>query len=283
MFPQIFRYFFVLLWLFASTCAYSQTIEENETATLLPPAVRPATTSEDEPRLTEESRRIVTQVNNFRRQHGLQPLTVNPLLEKTAKYFAHFMARTDTYGHTADGSSPAERARQRGYKFCIVSENIATRYDSAGFTHAELAQELFRGWKRSPAHRKNMLDADVVDTGLAIAQSDQTGHYYGVQMFGRPRAEAIEFHISNHTNARIIYELGERSFPLPPRYTRLHQRCRLTELAFHWPDAQHDTAIQPHNDVQYTVVRRNAEKFRVTKDESGGIPLTSKATEREGS
>ena len=277
-----FRCSVVLFWLLTSTLAYSQTSEENETTTILLPSAKP-TTSANTRGLREESRGIVRQVNNFRQQHDYPPLAINPALERTAKYFARFMARTDTYGHTADGHRPAERARQRGYEFCIVSENIATLYDSTGLTSEELTQQLFRGWKRSPEHKKNMLDPDVVDTGIAVAQSDQTGHYYGVQMFGRPQAKVIEVQVRNHTNAFITYELGKRTFPLPPQYTRMHQRCRLAELAFHWPGAQGDTTIQAHNGARYTIVSKDSEKFTVKKDESEGMPLTSKAVEREGS
>jgi uncharacterized protein YkwD len=58
---------------------------------------------------------------------------------RTAQYFADYMARTDEYGHHADGRSPMERARRQGYAPCIVSENIAYRYtsDPEGFTAEE--------------------------------------------------------------------------------------------------------------------------------------------------
>ena len=43
------------------------------------------------------------------------------------------------------------------------------------------------GWERSAAHRKNMLDRDATEIGVAVAHSPRTGRYYGVQVFGRPR------------------------------------------------------------------------------------------------
>lgn len=256
---------FALLWLFASAIAYSQTVEEQETATILPSTARPAT-SENAHTLTEESRLVVNYVNAFRRHHGRQPLAVNPSLEKAARYFARFMARTDTYGHTADGRRPAGRARRRGYEYCIVSENIATLYRSTGFSPKELARQLVRGWKRSPGHRQNMLDPDVVDTGVAVAQSDRTGHYYAVQMFGRPQAQAVEFRVSNQTSAPVAYEIGGRTFSLPPRHTRMHHRCRPAELAFRWPGARGGTTVRPHDGIRYTIVREESGEFGVKKD-----------------
>jgi uncharacterized protein YkwD len=263
-----FCYFSVLLSLFASPVAYSQTAEENRAAT---PAVTGPAVGQGARGRTEEGRLIANRVNNFRHRHGRRPLAVNPELEKTAEYFARFMARTDTYGHTADGRRPAQRALQRGYEYCIVAENIATLYNSAGFTREELARQLFRGWKRSPGHRQNMLDPAVVDTGIAVAQSDQTGRYYAVQMFGRPQAQAIEFQISNHTHVPVAYEVGGRTFPLPPRATRTHQRCRPASLAFHWPGAQQHTTLQPDNGTRYTIVRKDSHEFRVKADEGAHV------------
>lgn len=103
-----------------------------------------------------------------------------------------------------------------------ASENIAYQYSSTGLTTAELAEAFFEGWKQSAEHRKNMLDADATETGLAVAQSDQTSYYYAVQMFGRPSSQRIEFQIVNRSAAAISYEIGGRPFTLPPQYTRTH-------------------------------------------------------------
>ena len=64
--------------------------------------------------------------NAFRRQEESQPGPA-PQLASAARYFADFMARTGKFGHSADGSEPAARAKRFGYEYCIVSENIAYR------------------------------------------------------------------------------------------------------------------------------------------------------------
>src|SRR5579871_3700630 len=141
------------------------------------------------------ARTIVTLTNAFRKEEGKGPLKVNPQLSRAARYFADYLARTDKFSHTADGDEPWGRAARYGYEYCIVAENIAYRYSSAGFTTRELAEGLMRGWKKSPGHRKNLLHPDVTEIGVAVARSKHTGRYYAVQDFGRPKSQEITFRI----------------------------------------------------------------------------------------
>src|SRR5262249_27554314 len=155
-----------------------------------------------------------------------------------AQGFADYMARTSRYGHTADGSTPADRAEKAGYRYCIIAENIAYAYDSEGFTTAELADELFDGWKASPGHRRNMLDPDVMEFGIAVAQGADYGYVFAVQLFDRPRSKSQEFEITNESQTTVEYRMGERTFTLAPGHGRTHQVCRARDLAFQWPDAE---------------------------------------------
>ena len=183
------------------------------------------------PDLKQVAQQIVERTNRFRREHGREPVRSNQNLTAAAQYFADYMARTSRYGHTADGKRPADRAESHGYAYCLVSENIAYQYSSDGFEVAELAEAFTQGWINSPGHRKNMLEPAVVDTGLAVARG-QSGTYYAVQMFGRPESMRIEFKISNRSGSAVQYIVDGQSFPLPPRVTRTHQRCRMPELRF---------------------------------------------------
>jgi uncharacterized protein YkwD len=116
-------------------------------------------------------------------------LRTNPELEKAARDFALYMARTGEFDHDAGGTTPASRVKAAGYDYCRVAENIARHYSSRGFTTPGLAGELVEGWKNSPGHRKNMLQPDVTETGVAIAhrRHDGVDDFYSVQLFGRPR------------------------------------------------------------------------------------------------
>ena len=218
------------------------------------------------PDLVAAAKTIVTRTNDFRRSKGHRNAEVNLKLTKTAHYFADFMASTDKYGHHADGHGPGQRAKEHDYDYCIVSENIANQFSSAGFTTKELAKGFFRGWKHSPGHRKNMLDADVTQTGVAVARSEQSGYYYAVQMFGRPKSMSIEFQITNNSDAVIQYGIGSQTFPLPPRLTRTHQRCRPTELIIQWPDEQESTAVQTRSGDHYTIVRQESGKLHIQEN-----------------
>lgn len=83
---------------------------------------------------------IIEKTNQFRHEEGREPVKTDPRLMDTAKDFAQFMARTNQYGHTADGKRPSQRAADHGYDYCIVAENIAYQYRSAGFATEPLAE-----------------------------------------------------------------------------------------------------------------------------------------------
>ena len=177
---------------------------------------------------------LIEETNAFREKNGRSAVRVNPKLTETANYFARFMAKTDKYGHHADGNRPSGRAKKHGYDYCVITENIAYQYDSRGFETRELADKFFVGWKESPGHRKNMLDPDVTETGVAIAKGAETEHYYAVQMFGRPQSQSFKYEIHNDSESTIAYKVGDRSLKLPPRYIfRTHQACRKQEIRFH--------------------------------------------------
>lgn len=209
---------------------------------------------------------VIGLANEFRAQEGRNEVAVNAQLTKAARYMAGYMAETGGFGHNADGSDPATRARQHGYHYCIVSENIAYRYSSAGFTTRELAQGLVEGWKHSPGHRRNMLDPDVTETGAAVVRSAQTGYYYAVQMFGRPSSQEINFRITNQSNATIRYRLGGKTLPLAPRQTRIHQQCRSEELRIVSAGTQQDTAIRPGNGDRLAIVRSDSGGFSLKRE-----------------
>jgi uncharacterized protein YkwD len=220
------------------------------------------------PDLAAAGRRIVDDTNAFRKTEKAEPVVVNAKLTDAARHFAEFMAKTDEYGHEADGSTPAERAQKHGYEYCLVLENIAYAYSSAGFTAEELAVKFTEGWKNSPGHRKNMLDADVTETGVAIVRSEMSGYYYAVQMFGRPKSQAIAFEIANRTGATVSYAIGEEKFELQPRYVRTHQRCRREELTFTWPEGGGEPAmVKPAGGEQF-VIAKEKDAYRIREEKA---------------
>jgi uncharacterized protein YkwD len=199
--------------------------------------------------------RVVDLTNAFRQEEGHPPLRTNATLAATAEEFALFMARTDRYGHDADGRAPGERAERNGYAHCKLAENIAYLFRAEGFSIDMLARQLVDGWKRSPEHRRNMLDADVVDVGVAVAQSPRTQRWYAVQMFGLPRSAQLVFEFTNTSETAVTYRIGETSFDLPPRAIRRHERCLRPLVTFDWPGGQAPVTVEPRDGDRYNVVR----------------------------
>jgi uncharacterized protein YkwD len=227
--------------------------KEDEVVQLSAP---PGPREDRHPDLVRASDEIIQRTNEFRQKQDHAKVRVSAKLTATASYFADYMARTNRYGHHADGNNPGERVRKHDYDYCIVGENIAYEYNSAGLDTAQVAQTFFEGWKHSPPHRKNMLDPDVVETGVAVAHSKKTGYFYAVQLFGRPHADALVFTTSNDSNITIKYRIGDRTFSLPPRYTRTHTQCRPTQVTFDLPD-EITKVIRPRNGDHFTVARRD--------------------------
>ncbi|MEQ8848513.1 MAG: CAP domain-containing protein [Botrimarina sp.] len=212
-----------------ASLAVAQSRDTSEVETLTaPPAPLPEVRAEP----AEVVDRVVRQTNELRRSEGLEELATDDRLAEAAQRFADYMARTDRYGHQADGQRAAQRVREEGYDYCLVLENIGYGFDPDGYSSGELTSTFFDGWKNSPGHRENMLDPAVTETVVAVARSDKTAHWYAVQLFGRPKSAAIEFRVENDSEAEVSYTVGENAFDLPPRYAREHLRCRPVDLVF---------------------------------------------------
>jgi len=217
------------------------------------------------PDLGEVTRLIMEGTNRFRKQEGRGELKSQQQLVATARDFADFLARTDKFSHEADGSEPTERAKKHDYAPCIIAENIAYEYSSAGFETEDLARRFIEAWKKSPGHRKNILDPDVLEAGMAVAQSKESGKYYAVQVFGRPRSAAIEFSVVNESDAKIEYRLGDEDLSLEPRVIRTHQQCRASALRFAWTEAEgKPESFQPGQGDRFIVTKAQG-KFRASR------------------
>jgi uncharacterized protein YkwD len=96
-----------------------------------------------------------------------------------ARIQAENMARYQKMAHVipeARQPTLGDRARESGYPFARLAENVALGYPNA--------QTVVDGWMASKGHRANILNRDVEETGIAIAQSSAGGVYY-CQVFGR--------------------------------------------------------------------------------------------------
>jgi hypothetical protein len=196
---------------------------------------------------------IIERSNALRGARGLAPAEPDPQLTAAARSFARFMAREEAYGHEADGRTVMQRVAEAGYRHCIVAENIAWQYSSRDFDPAVLAQRFMDGWQQSPSHRRNLLDADVTDIGVAVARSAASGRYYAVQVLARPEARSLRFRISNDGQVPLLYRVDGRAYRLDSRGSATHEHCRAAEVTLQVPGQRHPTVLQPVDGGHYRV------------------------------
>ncbi len=243
---------FLALALLGAPGAWGQTGEHHDIEVIEPP---PRPLPKQKADLEKVAKGIVERTNAFRKEQERSPVTVSPKLTAAARYFAGYMAANDRFGHTADGNRPGDRAKKHGYDYCIVLENIAYEYDPQDFETNDLAARFVKAWEESPGHRRNMLDPDVTQTGVAVARSQKSGYYYAVQMFGRPHSQAITFRIANRAGAEVQYTIAGRKFRLGERYIRTHMLCRPAAVQVRLPGEKAAKTLRPANGDRFTVTR----------------------------
>lgn len=174
---------------------------------------------------------LMEHTNRLRAISGLGALTAEPRLTAAAQHLADVMADSDRYGHDVDGRQPDQRAQSQGYAYCLIAENIAFATGDPGVDADDLAATVFDGWFTSPPHRRNILDGDLTEVGIAAAHSTRSDREYAVQLFGRPRSLEMRFDLTNETAATVSYQLGNQIYRLPAGASRSHQQCRQASLS----------------------------------------------------
>lgn len=101
-------------------------------------------------------------ITGYRKNNGLGPVSVDPVLTRVAKEHARAMAAANRVSHDLGAGGVDVRAHRAGYDYAVVVENVAAGYHTLA--------EAFSGWRDSPAHRRNMLNANVDKMGIAVAQ-----------------------------------------------------------------------------------------------------------------
>lgn len=128
--------------------------------------------------------KVLTLTNDYRRQYGLAPLRLNPLLSAIAQSHSQDMAHNDFFDHrSSNGSTVFDRFLQGGYGYRSGGENIA-----AGFS---TPKSVVNAWIRSPGHRANLLTPFFQEMGVGFVHlpSDPGKiklRYYWTQDFGVP-------------------------------------------------------------------------------------------------
>jgi hypothetical protein len=176
---------------------------------------------------------IVEMTNAYRAKNKLGAVKPNAQLAAAARAYAAYLGKSGVLSHTADGREAGDRVTSAGYEWCQVAENLALHLDSRGFEARALAKQSVEGWINSEGHRKNMLAADVTETGVGVARApDKDPKYISVQLFARPKSLEYEFQISNASGARVTYTFDGESHEIEPSYAITLTACNPGTLSF---------------------------------------------------
>lgn len=94
------------------------------------------------------------------------PVKWNTQLEAAAKGHSNYMSANNVLSHRGrNGSDPGRRIAAAGYKWSTFGENVAMGQQTA--------EEVMNTWMRSASHRKNIMNKNVKEMGVA-----KTGRYW---------------------------------------------------------------------------------------------------------
>jgi uncharacterized protein YkwD len=102
-------------------------------------------------------------ISQYRREHGLPAVKMDPRMTAVAERQAHAMAASGIMDHDVAGSFSS--------RIAAAGTNSAGENIAAG---TKTWADTIRMWERSPGHDANLLlgDADII--GVAVARNEQT-------------------------------------------------------------------------------------------------------------
>ena len=139
---------------------------------------RPAIPRPDPPVLEVST---VEAVNRARAEHGLEPLTVNPVLVEIARDHSRDMVRRGYFDHRSPaGDYVQDRVRQRSIAYSRIGENLHRSRGSE-----DPVRTAVESWLKSRGHRELLLSPEFRETGIGVAVDDE-GAVYFTQLFLTP-------------------------------------------------------------------------------------------------
>ncbi len=118
---------------------------------------------------------MLTLINKERQGQGLEPLTMNSSLSSAARLHSQDMINRNFFNHVnPDGLTPGDRARNAGYNFIALAENICGN-SSIDLGHSSLME--------SSSHRVNILNPTYKEVGIGIVDGGPYGKMI-TQLFG---------------------------------------------------------------------------------------------------
>lgn len=141
---------------------------------------------------------IISLVNKARNIQGVLPLSENSKLDKVAADKLQDMVEKKYFAHTSpEGKSPWYWFGKNKYDYEYAGENLAIDFMTAEKQH--------EAWMNSETHRKNILNPNFTEIGVAVGTGEIDGHVsiIAVQTFGTPAfSEATANKKENFLNAQ---------------------------------------------------------------------------------
>ena len=156
------------------------------------------------PNMAQMQQQITTEilalVNQDRQNNNLPILEMNSILSSAAQNKANDMLANNYFSHySPDGKEPWDWINRTQYPYLYVGENLAMNFSSADSAHlALMASEL---------HKKNILNSNFQDIGLAVVSGEINGEsttllveLFGSQKETKPIVLTVATGESNETN-----------------------------------------------------------------------------------
>ena len=122
---------------------------------------------------------VHTQINQYRQQRGLPPLTIDERISNIARTHSQNMA-SGAVPFSHDGFQQRVQAIATMIPYRAAAENVA--YNMG---YSDPATKAVQGWLNSTGHRQN-IEGNYNMTGIGVAKNAK-GEYYFTQIFIRKR------------------------------------------------------------------------------------------------
>lgn len=123
---------------------------------------------------------IIKETNKERERNGLETLSHNPLLEQAAESKAGYIFSEQVFQHNFDDRRFSSWIKDAGYVYQYVGENLAMDFATS--------EGVISAWLDSATHKKNLLNPEFKDIGVAVMEGMFAGKNTTVvvQIFGTP-------------------------------------------------------------------------------------------------
>ena len=152
------------------------------------------------------SQTIVNLTNEERQKAGAKPLIINQSLNEAAYQKGRAIFTYQLFQHNFSDRKFSSWIKDAGYNYNYVGENLAIDFATN--------EGIVTAWLKSPSHRKNLLNENFSDIGVAVLEGSFRGQNTTlvVQIFGSPMVDSYLTISNNNLLAANYYSLPATNF-----------------------------------------------------------------------